>query len=46
MILEKEIKINFGANFTAGGILYNEFYALKEILLIPEFNKLIKFEED
>lgn len=36
----------YDANFTAGGILYNEFFALKEILLSNEFNELIKIEEE
>jgi hypothetical protein len=35
----------YDANFTAGGILYNEFIALKEILISDKFNELIKIEE-
>jgi hypothetical protein len=35
----------YDANFTAGGIFFNEFFALKEILLSDNFNELIKIEE-
>lgn len=34
----------YDANFTAGGIFFNEFYALKDILLHENFNELIKLE--
>lgn len=50
MVLEKIMIIDnskkYDANFTAGGILYHEFFALKEILLSNEFNELIKIEEE
>lgn len=36
----------YDANFTAGGILYHEFFALKEILIDEKFNELIKIEEE
>ena len=42
MIIDKSKK--YDANFTAGGIFYNEFYALKEILLSENFNELIQLE--
>jgi hypothetical protein len=35
----------YDANFTAGGIFFNEFFALKEILLSKNFEELIKVEE-
>jgi hypothetical protein len=35
----------YDANFTAGGILFNEFIALKEILLSDNFENLIAVEE-
>jgi hypothetical protein len=35
----------YDANFTAGGIFFNEFFALKEILLSNNFDVLIKIEE-
>lgn len=35
----------YDANFTAGGLLHNEFLALKTLLLNSEFNELIKIEE-
>jgi hypothetical protein len=34
----------YDANFTAGGILYHEFIAMKEILLSENFDELIKNE--
>ena len=36
----------YDANFTAGGILYHEFFSLKEILLSENFNERIKIEEE
>ena len=36
----------YDANFTAGGILYNEFISLKEILISAQFIELIKIEEE
>lgn len=36
----------YDANFTAGGILYNEFIALKETLMSDNFIELIKIEEE
>lgn len=49
MILEYTMTNNnlnkYDANFTAGGILYNEFIALKQILLSDDFEELIKIEE-
>lgn len=44
MLINKSNK--YDANFTAGGILFHEFIALKEILLSTEFNELIKIEEE
>ena len=44
MIIDKSKK--YDANFTAGGILYNEFIALKEILMSDQFIELIKIEEE
>lgn len=44
MIIENSNK--YDANFTAGGILFNEFFALREILLSNQFNELIKIEEE
>lgn len=35
----------YDANFTAGGILYNEFVALKTILLSENFDYLIELEK-
>lgn len=36
----------YDANFTAGGLLFNEFKALKRLLLSPDFKELIRVEED
>jgi hypothetical protein len=36
----------YDANFTAGGILYHEFFAMKEILLSDNFDERIKIEEE
>lgn len=36
----------YDANFTAGGILYHEFFALKEILISEKFDEMIKIEEE
>lgn len=44
MIIDKSKK--YDANFTAGGILYNEFIALKEILMSDQFIEHIKIEEE
>lgn len=44
MMIDKSKK--YDANFTAGGILHNEFYSLKEILLSDNFKERIKIEEE
>ena len=44
MIIDKVKK--YDANFTAGGILYNEFIVLKELLISDNFIELIKIEEE
>ena len=36
----------YDANFTAGGILFNEFTALEEILLSENFDECISIEEE
>ncbi|WP_420378790.1 BrxA family protein [Gilvibacter sp.] len=36
----------YDANFTAGGILFNEFKAIEHILLNPDFSKLMKVESE
>lgn len=36
----------YDANFTAGGLLHHEFFALKEILLSEKFDEMIKIEEE
>lgn len=36
----------YDANFTAGGLLHHEFFALKEILLSKKFDEMIKIEEE
>ena len=41
-----KIKSKYDANFTAGGILFNEFTALKEMLLSENFEERISIEED
>ena len=41
-----DISNKYDANFTAGGILYNEFIVLKKILLSDQFSELIKIEEE
>lgn len=35
----------YDANFTAGGLLFNEFISLKNILANPEFDALVMVEE-
>lgn len=40
------LKTKYDANFTAGGILFNEFKVLEEILLSDRFDELIKIEEE
>ncbi len=40
------IKSKYDANFTAGGLLFNEFKALEALLLSPDFKELIKLEEE
>jgi hypothetical protein len=44
MIVDSSKK--YDANFTAGGILYNEFIVLKELLISNDFIELIKIEEE
>jgi hypothetical protein len=44
MIVDSSKK--YDANFTAGGILYNEFIVLKELLIRNDFIELIKIEEE
>ena len=39
-------KKKYDANFTAGGLLFNEFKALESLLLNPNFKELIKLEEE
>lgn len=39
-------KTKYDANFTAGGLLFNEFKALEALLLSPNFKELIKLEEE
>jgi BrxA len=39
-------KTKYDANFTAGGLLLNEFKALEVMLLNPDFKDLIKIEEE
>ena len=39
-------KSKYDANFTAGGLLFNEFKALEKLLVSEEFDLLIKEEED
>ena len=41
-----KIKSKYDANFTAGGILFNEFSALKEMLLSENFEERIAIEEE
>ncbi len=36
----------YDANFTAGGLLHHEFFALKQILLSKNFDDMIKIEEE
>ena len=36
----------YDANFTAGGILFNEFTALEEMLISENFEERIAIEED
>lgn len=36
----------YDANFTAGGILYQEFFSLREILQSNNFDELMKIEEE
>lgn len=38
-------KKKYDANFTAGGLLYNEFIALEDLLISNDFENLIKIEE-
>lgn len=42
-MLGKETK--YDANFTAGGLLFNEFKALEPLLVAVDFETLIKEEE-
>lgn len=44
--MSKTNAIKYDANFTAGGILYNEFTSLKPLLLSDNFEELIKIEEE
>ncbi len=39
-------KTNYDANFTAGGLLFTEFVALRGILLSTNFDELLKKEEE
>jgi len=39
-------KSKYDANFTAGGLLFNEFKALEEMLVGVKFDQLIKQEEE
>lgn len=39
-------KTKYDANFTAGGLLYNEFKVLEKLLLSNDFENLIKTEEE
>lgn len=39
-------KTKYDANFTAGGLLFNEFKALEEMLVGVKFDQLIKQEEE
>lgn len=39
-------KPKYDANFTAGGLLFNEFKALEDLLLSNDFENLIKIEEE
>ena len=41
-----KIKSKYDANFTAGGILFNEFTALENMLLSENFEKRITIEEE
>ena len=41
-----KIKSKYDANFTAGGILFNEFIALEEMLLSENFEEGIAIEEE
>lgn len=39
-------KLKYDANFTAGGLLFNEFKALEDLLVNKDFENLIKIEEE
>lgn len=39
-------KSKYDANFTAGGLLFNEYKALEKLLLSDNFEELIKIEEE
>jgi len=41
-----KIKSKYDANFTAGGILFNEFTALEDMLLSKNFEERISIEEE
>jgi hypothetical protein len=41
-----KIKSQYDANFTAGGLLFNEFKALENLLVSDNFENLIKIEEE
>ena len=39
-------KTKYDANFTAGGILFNEFTAMEDMLLSEKFDERISIEEE
>lgn len=44
--MTSESKKKYDANFTAGGLLFNEFRALEKLLVSDDFESLIKIEEE